>query len=55
MTGKGTRLLLVVMTALALAVGALSVASGIGPDWVTLEVSRVAAAGGDGRAADSNE
>ena len=55
MTGKMTRMLLMVVTAFTLAVGALGVISGIGPDWVTPEISHVVAAGGDGRAADSNE
>jgi hypothetical protein len=54
MTGKVTRMLLVVVMALTLAVGALGVTSGIGPDGVTPEVSEVAAAGHPGNGQDPN-
>ena len=39
MTGKVTRTMLVVVTALTLAVGALGVTGGVGSGWATPEAS----------------
>jgi hypothetical protein len=49
MASKVTRTMLVVVTALTLAVGALGVTGGLGSSWATPEVSAViiACCGGD--------
>ncbi len=48
MAGKVTRTVLVVVTALTLAIGALGVTSGVGPDWAIAAVSAVNVGSGDG-------
>ena len=48
MPRRMTRRLLVVVSALTLAIGALGMTGGFGPDWATAEVAATASAGNGG-------